>query len=129
MRPRWPHGRPPRSRDYGLIVIVPDVMVRVPSENCSVNAPVPPLKVSPLNVATPDAIVAVAPESVAPDPDAMVAVIVPLAVVTTFPPTSRTVITGCVASAMPVVPVAEGGVLMTSDDGAPRVRSTDWVAE
>ena len=86
------------------MAMVPDVVVRVPSENCTVKSPAAPVKVSPLNVAIPRTIVAVAPVSVLSGPDAIVAVIVPLADVTTLPPTSRTVTMGCVPSGTPFVP-------------------------
>jgi hypothetical protein len=69
-------------------------VARVPSTKASVSFPVAPVMVKPLNVATPLEIAAVAPALIAPDPEAILAVIVPVAVVTTLPELSSTLITG-----------------------------------
>ena len=105
-------------------VIVPDVMVRVPSENWSVNAPAVPFRRSDVNVATPAVIVAVAPTSEPPVPDAIVAVMVPLAAVTVLPCASTTRTTGCVARFTPLVAVATGADTNATALAAPGVKVT-----
>ena len=105
-------------------VIVPDVTVRVPSLNCSVNAPIVPLRRSVENVAMPAVIGAVAVIREPPAPDAIVAVIVPLAPVTVLPPASTTFTTGCVARSTPLVAVAGGATCSTTCAAAPTVTVT-----
>ena len=118
-------------------VIVPDVTLNVPLLNSSVKAPAVPFSRSPLKVATPLVIVAVALISEPPLPEAIVAVIVPEALVTVLPPPSTTFTTGCVERSTPLVAEAGGAVWKATAAGAPtpsaivaemieRVPSLNW---
>ena len=84
--------------------------------------PFTPVKVSPLKVATPAAKVPeVAPAVMAPPaPETMLALAVPvLSPVSTLPPESSTLTTGCWLSAAPEASLALGEVVMTSLEAAP----------
>ena len=84
--------------------------------------PLVPVRVKPEKVATPLVMVAVDPAVMAPPlPLKIVAVIVPDALVTTLPPESATLATGCAARATPLVAVVDGWVVMRICEAAPRV--------
>ena len=101
------------------------VMFRAPSLNWRVKAPAGPVRASEVKVATPLAMVVVALDNEPPAPEAIVAVIVPLAVVTVLPPASTIFTTGCGTRTAPVV-VADGAdVVIFKAAAAPALSVTD----
>ena len=101
------------------VMVLEAALVKVPLEKVSVVvAPLSPLRVSPLKVATPAVMVAVAPAEMVGAP-VEVAVMVPVALVTTLPPESSTLATGWTDRAAPLVALEEGWVVMTTWVAAP----------
>ena len=86
--------------------------------------PFTPLRARPEKVATPEAKVPDVPPAAMdpPEPEAIVALAVPeLTEVTTLPPESSTLTTGCWAKAAPLASVADGWVVITNLVAAPVV--------
>ena len=90
------------------------------------NVPGVPVNVRPLKVATPATKLALAPAlNVPPAPIVIAAVAAPeVTLVTTLPPESSTLTTGCWARTTPDAVEVLGSVAMTSFDAVPSVTAT-----